>query len=167
MDTMQPLTEQQIRRSLVNCSRSEAANMTLPRDFAVLDWDGLNFVGWRDPKAPLRGYIVTWMDGEPIGLLLRAAQSTMRRRITAMCQLCRSSRSADTVSLFTASRAGQAGRDGNTVGTYICADLTCSHNVRIQTPSASLQPDPGRSVEERIIGLHQRLDAFIDEVRAA
>jgi predicted nucleic acid-binding protein len=163
-DFVQPLTEQQIRRSMINCSRGEATNMTLPRDFAILDWDRLDFLGWRDPKAPLRGYVVTWTDGGPVGMQLRAAESTTRRRMTAMCQLCRSSRSADTVSLFTARRVGQAGRDGNTIGTYVCTDLTCSHNVRVETPSATLQPDPGRSLEERIVGLRNRLDAFIDEV---
>jgi hypothetical protein len=164
---MQPLTEQQVRRSVINCSRGEATNLALPRDFGVLDWDRLDFLGWRDPKAPLRGYVVTWTDGGPVGMQLRAAESAMRRRMTAMCQFCRSSRSADTVSLFTARRTGRAGRDGNTIGTYVCADLACCHNVRVEKPSPSLQPDPGRSVEERIVGLRNRLDAFLDEVRRA
>jgi hypothetical protein len=161
---MQRLTEKDIRRSMVNCSRGEATSMALPRNLDVLDWDNLEFLGWRDPKAPLRGYLIQHRDTGPVGVSLRAAESRMSRAVSAVCMLCRSGRSGDTVSLFAARRAGAAGRDGNTVGTYICADLTCSANVRLDKPTASLQPDPGRSPEERIAGLQTRLAAFIDEV---
>ena len=36
----------------------------------------------------------------------------------------------DGVSLMVAPRAGRAGQQGNSVGTYICSDLTCSLVVR-------------------------------------
>ena len=55
---METLTEQQLRRSFINCSRGEASALTLPRDFAALAWPDLVFLGWRDPRAPLRGYMV-------------------------------------------------------------------------------------------------------------
>jgi hypothetical protein len=158
------MSEQDIRRSIVNCSRGEAASMTLPRELESLDWESLTFLAWRDPKAPLRGYLVTWKDGEAVGIQLRAAESKMSRRVSAMCFLCRTSQPANSVSLFVARRAGQAGRNGNTVGTYICADLVCSRNVLMEKPSASLHPDPGRSVAQRLDGLRARTDSFIDEV---
>lgn len=161
---MERLTDKDIRRSMVNCSRGEAAGMTLPRDLDALDWENLDFLGWRDARAPLRGYLVRWRDGGPAGVALRAAESRMSRRVSAVCMLCRSGRSADTVSLFTARRAGEAGRGGNTVGTYICADLSCCANVRIDRPTESVQPDPGLDTGQRIAGLLTRLDAFVDEV---
>jgi len=34
------------------------------------------------------------------------------------------------IALFVAAHAGTAGRQGNTVGTYICADLACSLYIR-------------------------------------
>ena len=109
---MQPLTDTAIRRSMVNCSRSEAASMTMPEGLSSLDWEARDFLGWRDPRAPGRAYLVQWRDGEPLGLMLRAPGSRMSRGRAAMCALCHYGQSADNVALFTARRAGQRGRDG-------------------------------------------------------
>ena len=103
-------------------------------------------LGWRDPKAPLRGYLVTEVDEEPVGLAVRAADTRMSSRTAAMCLLCQTGRSGDAVSLFTARRAGEAGRNGNTVGTYICADLGCSHRVRTEIPPWLRERDPAEVV---------------------
>jgi len=152
----------QIRRAMVNCSRSEVASMVLPPGLSDLPWNELEFLGWRDGRAPLRGYLISWRAERPVGVLVRAAESRMPRRNAAVCMLCRSGQSADSISLFTTRRSGPAGRKGDTVGTYICADLACSRNVRIDKATASFRPDPGRTVEERIAGLQNRLDAFLD-----
>lgn len=159
---VQALTLDQIRRAIVNCSRSEAANLSPPSGLTDLDWENLEFLGWRDPRAPLRGYLVTWRADRPVGIMLRAAESTMSRRRAAVCMLCRSGQSADNLSLFTTRRTGAAGRKGDTVGTYICADLACSRNARTDKATASFRPDPGRTVEERIAGLRARVDTFLD-----
>ena len=173
---MQPLTDTAIRRSMVNCSRSEAASMTMPEGLSSLDWEARDFLGWRDPRAPGRAYLVQWRDGEPLGLMLRAPGSRMSRGRAAMCALCHYGQSADNVALFTARRAGQRGRDGNTVGTYICADLACSVNVRsggapsaFTAPSGQPRPvEPGPEAEEavrrRVAELGERLAAFTDSV---
>jgi hypothetical protein len=161
---MERLTEQAIRRSMANASRSEVANMVLPKNLDALDWESLDYLGWRDPKVPQRAYIAYWSDGKPVGVLLRAAQSRMSRRVAAMCLLCRSVDSADNISLFTARRSGQAGRKGDSVGTYICADLTCSQNIRTGVPTSRLRPDPALVIDERAVGLQARLDAFMADV---
>lgn len=148
---------------MVNCSRGEASNMTLPKDLDLLDWKSREFLGWRDAKAPLRGYIVQRRDGKPVGIALRAADSAMSRRRSAMCLLCRTVHPADTISMFTAKLTGPLGRNGNSVGTYICADLACSQNIRTKKPGVP-QPDQGLAIEERSAGLHSRLSAFIDDV---
>jgi hypothetical protein len=136
------MTEAQIRRAMANCSRGDAAAMALPKDLAERDWPALAFLGWRDPKLDQRGYLLRWRDGRPVGLLLRAAGSSMSRGRSAMCLLCQAVRTADEVTLFTARRAGEAGRRGDTVGTYMCANLNC-------VPDADLAA---------------RVDAFLDEV---
>jgi len=41
---MRPMTEQQVRRSFVNCSRGEAQGLTLPKGFADLDWSDLDLL---------------------------------------------------------------------------------------------------------------------------
>jgi len=160
------LTEAAIRRSMVNCSRSEAAALTPPRDLGDLDWAGMDVLGWRDPKAELRGYLVHEQDGQPVGVALRAADTRMSSRRAAMCLLCHEVQSAAAVSLFTARRAGAAGRNGNTVGTYICADLDCAHRA-LEVPATARHLDEelqAVAVAERAEGLRQRLQAFTADV---
>lgn len=161
---MRPLTEKEIRRSFVNSSRSEAMALTLPPGLADLPWDEREFLGWRDPRAPLRGYAVLWRDDRPLGIALRAADSRMSSRTAAMCLLCESAQSGADVSLFTAKRAGEAGRNGNTVGQYICADLDCSRRVRTEIPPWLRDRDPDEVLPARIASLQAKLDGFADHV---
>ena len=81
-----------------------------------------------------------------------------------MCSLCHTPQPSHQVSLFTAPRAGDAGKDGNTVGTYICSDLSCSIIIRIVPPASDMQPDPSEIVARRSEGLVKRLDSFVDGV---
>jgi FBP C-terminal treble-clef zinc-finger len=160
------LSEAAIRRSLVNCSRSEAAAVTLPRDLDAFDWASADVLGWRDPRAALRGYLVHEHEGRAVGLALRAADTRMSSRRSAMCLLCHTVQSAAEISLFTARRVGEAGRNGNTVGTYICADLDCAHRVLAVQPSAQHLDEElqALAVEEQVAGLRQRLRAFTADV---
>jgi FBP C-terminal treble-clef zinc-finger len=162
--TVEALTEKRLRRAFVNCSRGEATGLTLPRGFDDLAWADLELLGWRDAKAPLRGYLVVERDGEPLGIALRAAETSMSARTPAMCLLCQTARSGDEVSLFTARRAGEAGRNGNTVGTYVCADLACAARVRTDIPPWLRERDPAEVVEERTAELHERVQGFVDAV---
>jgi hypothetical protein len=160
------LTETEIRRSMVNSSRSESAALALPRDVAELDWPSLDVLGWRDPKAALRGYLIHERDGRPCGIALRAAETRMSARRSAMCLLCHTVQSADAISLFTARRVGEAGRKGDTVGTYVCADLRCATRVLAVPPSAQHLAEEGQAaaVEEQRAALALRLAAFTADV---
>jgi hypothetical protein len=123
-------------------------------------------LGWRDPRAALRGYLVHEQDDGVIGLALRSAETAMSSRRSAMCLLCQTVRSAAEVSLFTARRVGEAGRNGNTVGTYVCADLDCALQV-LAVPASAQQLEPelqALAVEEQVAGLHRRLRAFTADV---
>jgi hypothetical protein len=159
------LTEQQVRRSFLNCSQGEAKGLTLPKDFAGLAWAELELLGWRDPKAPLRGYLVVEADDRPVGIAVRAAESRMSARTTVMCLLCQTTQAGDAVSLFTAKRAGAAGRNGNTVGTYMCADLGCAERVRTEIPPWLHDRNPAEVVAERTAELRERVRGFVDAVR--
>ena len=160
---MLPLTESDIRSSLVNATSGDAARMTIPGLHETV-WEDREYLGWRDPRAIQHGYIVHWRDGEPVGIALRAAETRMTRGISAMCSLCHTPQPAQQVSLFTAPRAGEAGRNGNTVGTYICADLACSIIIRIAPPASDLHPAPEEIIASRAAGLTARLDAFVGRV---
>lgn len=160
---MKPLDATEIRESIVNATRGEIERMPLPGLHEVM-WDSREYLGWRDPRAPLRGFIVHWVDDRPIGIALKASEARMRSGISAMCSLCRTPQPADQVALFTAQRAGQSGRDGNTIGTYICADLGCSLIIRITPPPSVMQPDPAQIVAVRAEGLLERVRSFTADV---
>ncbi|WP_159793051.1 FBP domain-containing protein [Puerhibacterium puerhi] len=163
---MTPLTEKQIRASFVNASKREAAQATLP-DLDAVDWDRIDYLGWRDRKAPLAAYAVLEIDGEPVGVLLRAADPSGRTRRKSLCAWCEDVVATDDVTLYVARRGGASGRQGNTIGTLICTDFVCSANVRRTPTSAEAGNDATMReliVERRVAGLRERSRRFVDEV---
>ena len=160
---MKALSADDIRSSFVNASQGEADRLPLPGLHEVM-WDDREYLGWRDPQAHQRGYLVYWKGDIAVGLVLRASERALRSGIPAMCSLCRITQPSDQVTLFSAPRAGQAGRDGNTVGTYICSDLACSHLIRILPPASDMQPSPAEILASRVDGLLARVDAFSSDV---
>lgn len=159
---MRALTENEVRDAFVNATPDELRVIAMPHDFVLTDWDHLDFFAWRDPRTRGRGYVIAERDGEPTGVVLRAAEGQSRAR-SAMCNLCHTMQPGDQVSLFTARRAGVAGEQGDTVGTYMCADLSCHETVRLAAP---LAPNEIRaSVDRKIDGTKRRTEDFVDRVR--
>ncbi|MEJ3405501.1 FBP domain-containing protein [Rathayibacter sp. YIM 133350] len=163
---MRPLTEDEIRSSFVNQTPEEARSIALPVDYLLTEWEHIDFLGWRDPRAPRRGYLVTEKNGRPLGVVLRAAESVMPHNRSAYCSLCHTLQPADQVSLFTARRTGEAGEAGNTVGQYICADLSCPENVRLGAPLAPLEVPASGYADARVSGLAERAGRFVESVLA-
>ena len=162
---MTPLTEAELRASLVNCTRGEANRMSPPSDLGELDWPALDFLGWRDRKLPGRGYLVRQTPSGVTGLMLRAADGRMSARRSAMCALCRAVDKADRITLFTTRRRGAAGRNGDTVGTYVCVGLDCSAQLRASSrPAGRTMADAHKSVDEQALEMLARLDAFIASI---
>ena len=158
---MRPLTEDDVRSSFLNASPDDLRIVALPGDFVLTDWDHLDFLAWRDPRSRGRGYLIAELDGEPAGIVLRAAEGSSRAR-AAMCDLCHTMQPADQVVMYTARKAGDVGAHGDSVGTYICADLSCHENVRLAAP---LAPNEVRaSVDRRIDGTKRRTEAFVGRV---
>jgi hypothetical protein len=162
---MQPLTEDQIRDSFVNTTKGEAERLPMPGLHEML-WDEREYLGWHDAKAPQRAYLTVWQGDRPVSFVLRAAERRIRSGISAMCSLCHMPQPGSQVALFAAPRSGDAGRKGDTVGTYICADLGCSAIIRIAPPAAPMQIPPEEIVQRRITGLQERLDSFAQTVLA-
>ncbi|MFF8958245.1 FBP domain-containing protein [Streptomyces sp. NPDC014894] len=166
---MEPLTEKQIRSSFVNCSKGEAKRLRLPLDFAELPWPDLDFVGWTDPGAPLRAHLVVPRETGPVGITLRvpAARRTSAVK-SSLCAICLTGHASSGVSLLVAPLAGAGGRDGNTVGVYLCSDLACSLYLRgkRQPHLRTGQYEESLSLEERIARAMGHLDAFIAKITA-
>jgi hypothetical protein len=86
-----------------------------------------------------------------------------------MCSWCRDLASVE-ATLYVARRGGSAGRAGNTIGTLICEDFSCSRNTR-RPPTSSESGDgieaiADQVVADRIAGLRERSAQFVRDVAA-
>ncbi|MET9122313.1 FBP domain-containing protein [Streptomyces sp. NPDC004528] len=163
---MEPLTEQEIRTAFVNCSKGEAKRLSVPRDLADRPWDDLDYLGWRDPQAPDRAYLVSPSGGGLRALAMRCPSPGAQQLRRSMCSMCLTTHTGG-VSLMVAPRAGKAGQQGNSVGAYICSDLACSLYVRGKKDAgvgARLQES--LTLEEKVRRTVSHLAAFIDKVTA-
>ncbi|MCX4966153.1 FBP domain-containing protein [Streptomyces sp. NBC_00654] len=160
---MRAVSEREIRASFVNCSKGEAQRLPLPRDLDERRWDDLDFLGWRDLSAPDRSYIVTELRGALIGITLRFPSHQRGFLHRSMCSVCLTTHPGNGVSLMTARKRGQAGRDGNSVGIYLCTDLDCSLYVRgKKVPAPGSRFDESLTVEEQVERTRNKLFAFLD-----
>jgi hypothetical protein len=161
-----PLTEQDIRAAFVNCTKGEAKRLAVPRDLADRPWGDLDYLGWRDPQAPDRAYLVTELDGRPRAVALRCPTLTSARTRRGMCAMCLTTHTGG-VSLMVARKAGKAGQQGNSVGTYMCSDLACSLYVRGKKDAgAGARLHESLTLEEKIRRTVANVAAFIANVTA-
>ena len=163
------MTENDIRTSFVNCSKGEARRAGVPKDLDEQPWDDLDFLGWRDPGAPDRGYLVAERDdGSHVGIALRATSGSSRGfTARSMCSLCLTTHTSGGVALMTARRTGEAGRQGNSVGQYLCTDLACSLYTRGKKDAAGgAAIDESLTPQEKTARTKANLYAFLDKVTA-
>ncbi|MFG2881399.1 FBP domain-containing protein [Streptomyces sp. NPDC048297] len=162
---MRPITEQDIRDSFVNCSKGEAKRLAVPRDLGERPWDDLDFLGWRDPGAPDRSFLVTERDDRNVGVALRFPSSRRGFLHRSMCSVCLTTHRGGGVSLMTARKAGVAGREGNSVGVYMCTDLACSLYIRgKKVPQSGTRFEESLTVEEQVARAAANLSAFLDRL---
>jgi hypothetical protein len=164
-----PISEAVIRNSFVNCSKGEASRIKLPPDFRDTAWDDLDFLGWIDPAAPLRAALVVPDDDRPLGLVLRKSDARQGSAFrSSMCQVCFTDHAASGVSLFVAPLAGVAGRNGNSVGQYLCSDLACSLYLRGKRKAKLrlIRHEETLTLEQKIDRAMTKLFGFVERVTA-
>jgi hypothetical protein len=159
---MRPIDERAIRASFINASRKEVSSLTLPQGFAAIDFDRIDFLGWSDGKFPRRAYVITEVDGILTGVLLQRAEQRVLAR--AQCSWCEDVTLRDDVQLYSARKAGAAGRKGDTIGTLVCAEFGCSHNARRLPPLAYEGYDRETARDLRILRLQENVTAFLRAV---
>jgi hypothetical protein len=159
---VQPISESTIRSTFLNASQRERNGLTLP-SLETLAWDNLDYLGWRDGKVPSLGYVFVELDDGPVGILLRQSEGSTRSR--AQCSWCEDVQLPNDVAMFSAKRSGASGRNGNTVGTLVCAAFECSANVRKRPPMAYLGFDVDAARERRIEALRAHVRAFAFDIR--
>ena len=163
---VEPLTEQEIRAAFVNCSKGEAKRLHVPRDLAGQPWDDLDFLGWRDPQAPDRAYLVADLGAGPVAITLRCPGPVPGQKRANMCSICLTSHVGG-VTLMVAPRTGKAGQQGNSVGAYICGDLACPLYTRGKKFTVSSARYQERlTLEEQIERTVANLSAFLAKVTA-
>ncbi|WP_326687828.1 MULTISPECIES: FBP domain-containing protein [unclassified Streptomyces] len=163
---MEPLSEKEIRAAFVNCTKGEAKRLSVPRDLADRPWDDLDYLGWRDPQAPDRAYLVAELDGRPRALALRSPAPAAWQTRRSMCSVCVTTH-AGGVSLMVAPKAGKAGQQGNSVGVYLCSDLSCSLYVRGKKDTGiGARIHEAITLEEKIQRTVRNLAAFVTNVTA-
>jgi hypothetical protein len=159
------MTREEIRGCLVNPDPAEK-KLRLPAWFDDVRWDRIDYLGWRDLRAPQRAYLVTEAAGQPLGVLLRQAPNDAALGSRAvMCDLCRSSRRFNEVSLFTARRPSRDKRQRlNAVGILLCTDLDCAVKINAKPLRGPHFLERGDHLEERREGLRSRAITFIRSV---
>ncbi|MER7024744.1 MULTISPECIES: FBP domain-containing protein [Streptomyces] len=162
------MTREEVRGAIVNPDPA-AKRVRLPVWFDDVRWHQIDYLGWRDLRAPQLAYLVTEADGQAWGALLRQAQNRATPGSRAvMCDLCRSSRRFNEVSLFTARRPSRDKRERlNARGLLLCTDLDCAVKVNTEPVRQGSGPEAGDRVEERREGLRSRTIAFIRSVSDA
>jgi hypothetical protein len=163
---MRAVTDDEIRDAFINCTKGEAQRVPMPRDLEQTPWEDLDFLGWRDLGAPDRGYLIAERDGALVGITLRASSSQRGFLHRSMCSLCYTTHSGSGVSLMAARKAGTAGRQGNSVGLYICSDLACPLYIRgkKQPGGAGVRFEETLSVEEQLWRMTAKLSEFLDKL---
>ncbi|MEV6253433.1 FBP domain-containing protein [Nocardia sp. NPDC051911] len=162
---MEPVTERDIRSSFVNCSKGDAKRLPVPKDLDERPWADLDFLGWSDLSLPGRGYLVVPRDDRLVGVALRYATGGTGR--AQMCTICLTTHTGGGVSLMTAHKAGESGRRGNSVGTYMCTDLACSLYARNKKrPALGSRYREDLTPEEKIERVRDNLNTFLAKLYA-
>lgn len=160
---MLPLNEKTIRAAFINASLKERNSLNLPENFDSLDWENLDFLGWRDKKYVELGYVVGVVDDAPVAVLMRRAEGKTRSR--PQCAWCEDIYLPNDVVFFTSKRGGAAGRKGNTVSTLVCANFECSTNVRRLPVEAYSGYDREGARLDRMAALKTNFATFVRNIR--
>lgn len=162
---MRTMTRAEVRASIVNLDPVQR-RVHLPTGFDEVRWNRIDYLGWRDLRAPMRVYLVADVEGEALGVMLRQNpnQAVLASR-AVMCDLCRFARRFNEVSLFTAPRPSRDKRQRlSTLGLHVCTDLDCSVNVLSRPVVGPLDPPAEETIERRRQGLRDRTATFLRSV---
>lgn len=146
---MQQHTENELRRSFVNCTRGAAERIGIPKDLLASDWSQRVFLGWTDPKAPQNGYVVAETEDGLKGLVLHKNPKRGRNH-AQMCQICLTLHSGSGIAMVSIPRTTSVKERYRSMGTYICEDLGCSDYTRgIRRPEGIRQMEETMTAEDR------------------
>jgi len=94
-----------------------------PPDLRGTNWTEIDFLAWKGPHDPTKGYMVVDLPERPVGLLLRLHPSGR----PGLCDLCHSIDRSSGASLAVVESWATPRMS---CGIHICGDLDCSAAVR-------------------------------------
>ncbi len=154
-----------LRAALGNVDTAVRQTVRMPRHQLRPPLSERDYLGWRDPSAPQRGYLFTEDNTGLQGVMLTTTRTRTQATRSVMCEFCRIPRRFEQVALFVATTPGaQRGRQQRSLGTYLCVDLDCNARVNALRPLTPLDPPADVLVTERREDLARRSHAFIREV---
>lgn len=159
---MHSVSQQQIIDAFRGATKSEVKRVTFPQDFDSLDFEKLEYLGWRDKKIPRRAYVAVPTDDGLVSILLTQAETKPKAK--AMCTWCRDVNITSQAVLYTVRRGGPAGRKGDTIGVLVCEDFSCAANARKLPPAFHKGTDVEQIREENLAELRRRVTGFVAEV---
>jgi hypothetical protein len=120
---------------------------------------------------PARSLLVVPGDDGPTGLVLRRPEATGAKANgtrSTMCRVCLAEHGASGGGAVRRALAGAAGRRGNTVGEYLCADLGCPLYVRgkRQPKMRLVRREETLTLDERVNRTMTNLSSFVGRVLA-
>lgn len=160
---MRALTEPEVRAAFINATDDEQRSIEMPHDFVLIDWDFHDFLAWRDPASSKRGGVLVQAGDDVVAVVLHASDAG--RASSGMCNICHTMQPGNQVALFSARKTGPAGRRGDSIGTYMCADLSCHENVRLAHPLAPNEVRAEGQVDMRLDGTRRRMERFVARVQ--
>lgn len=162
---MRPMTREEVRGAIVNLDPTEK-KVRLPAWFDDAPWHRIDYLGWRDLRAPRRAYLVTEADSQALGVLLQQAPNDAAHGSRAMmCDLCRSVRRFNEVSLFTAQLPSRDKRERlNAVGLLLCTDRDCAVKMHTKPIRHVFDPPFDEIIRARREGMRSRTIDFIRSV---
>lgn len=158
------LTE--LRSALENVDAATRRTVRMPRQRPSPAWEDRDYIGWRDPSAPQRGYLFVEHGGSIRGIMLTHTRVRTPSGRAVMCELCRLPRRFEQVVLFSAPTALRSPNDKSlsSRGSYLCVDLDCNARVNALRPLTPLDPPADQLVAARRSLLATRAAAFVSEV---
>lgn len=159
---MRPYSLTALRAALGNVDTATRKNARMPGHQFSPPISERDYLGWRDPSAPQRGYIFVDSENGPIGIMVTKTRASTSAQRAVMCEFCRIPRRFEQVVLFVAPVAEQ--RDSSTFGTYLCVDLDCNARINALRPLTPLDPPAEALVAARREDLARRSRSFVTEV---
>jgi hypothetical protein len=153
----------ELKLALGNVDGATRKAVHAPKVLSRVDWNDLDYLGWRDPGAQQRGYLFIEREETLHGVMVLNTKTQTAAARAVMCAFCKMPRRFGQVVLFSSPTLTNT-KGTSTKGTYICADLDCNARVNGLRPMSPLDPPADELVAKHRSQLSAAAHRFIASV---